>query len=103
MRSGSGGAGLRGLTPLTVSWLRREWQIDELSQAEVGPAPGDQEGCRIPRDKPCAASTPQILLRLAAQLKPQPLDATRWPSTDIVAWLKQVDFREPDHSISLCR
>lgn len=44
-----------------MSWLRRELKVDELSKAEVGPAPGEREGCRNSGDKPCAASAPKIL------------------------------------------
>ena len=96
------GGGLRSSKPVTVSWLRRELQIDELSQAEVGRVLSEREGCRNSGDKPCAASAPKILPRLAAQLQPEPLGAPRWPFRALVDWLKQMGFGEPDHSLRRC-
>jgi len=61
-------AGLGGFEPATASWLRRELQIDELSQAEVRRTPSEQEGCRNSSDEPSAAAVPKILPRLAAHL-----------------------------------
>jgi len=85
-----------------MRWLRRELQIDELAEAEVGRAPGEQEGWRNSGDKPCAASAPKILPRLAVQLRPEPLGAPRWPFKDSVDWPEQMGFRQPDHSIRRC-
>ena len=96
------GAGLRSLKPVTAGWLRRGLHVDEMSPAEVGRAPGEQAGCRNSGDKPCAVSVPKILPKLAAQLQPEPLATRRWPFKDFVDWLKQIGFREPNHSIRLC-
>ena len=67
-----------------------------------GRAPGEREGCRNSGDEACRASAPKILPRLAAQLRPQPMSAPRRPFKDCVDWLKQMGFREPDHSIRRC-
>ena len=90
------------MKPVTVSWLRRELQVEALSLAEVARAWREQEGWRDSGDKPCPASAPKILPRLAAHLQPEPLGAPRWPFKDLVNFLKQMGFREPDHSIRCC-
>ena len=95
-------AGLCSLKPETVSWLHREMQLDELSQAGAGRGPGDRGGCRNPSEKLCAASALKSLPRLAAHLRPELLGTPRWSFKEIVDWLKQMGFREPDHSLGLC-
>ena len=89
------------MKPVTVSWLRRELQIDELSQEAVRRGLGEQSAGAIRATNCARPLVPESLPRLAAWLQPEPLDAPRWLFKDIVDWFKQIGFREPEHSIRL--
>ena len=71
-----------------MSWLRRELQIDEFSQAAVRRGLGEQSAGAIRATNCARPLVPEVLLRLAFWLQTEPLDAPRWLFKDIVDWFE---------------